>query len=215
MSSQQGSPAPPGSGDPAQDRSGSAEAGSSRGDSSAPAADAAPAPASAAAAAAPASAPGQAPAAAGGQPGRSQPESPAAAGQVTLTTWTVDKRSDQALNTFLASNRPRVSHQDRPRQVRRVAEATAATGAAAVTTKRGRRGSSKNNPKSVSAAERVANNPGEGFNVVVGADAENTMSTPKICSIGGGNTIVFNSLPLQYLVFFLHVRASTARSTAA
>ena len=110
MSSQQGSPALPRSGDPAQDRSGSAEAGSSRGDSSAPAA----------AAAAPASAPGQAPAAAGGQPGRSQPESPAAAGQGTLTRWTVDKRSDRALNTFLASNRPRVSHQDRPRQVRRV-----------------------------------------------------------------------------------------------
>ncbi|CAN0581586.1 unnamed protein product, partial [Laminaria digitata] len=79
-----------------------------------------------------------------------------------------DKRSDRALNTFLASNRPRVSHQDRPREVRRVAEATAATGAAAVTTKRGRRGSGKNNPKSVSAAERVANNHGEGFTVSFG-----------------------------------------------
>ncbi|CAN0591587.1 unnamed protein product, partial [Laminaria digitata] len=62
-------------------------------------------------------------------------------------------------------NRPRVSHQDRPRQVRRVAEATAATGAAAVTTNRGRRGSSKHNPKSVSAAERVANNPGSQFHL--------------------------------------------------
>ena len=45
--------------------------------------------------------------------------------------------------------------------------------------------------------------------VVVGADAENIMSTPKICSIGGGNTtrIVFNTLPPQYLFFLLHVCA--------
>ncbi|CAN0577032.1 unnamed protein product, partial [Laminaria digitata] len=100
--------------------------------------------------------------------------------------------SSRSLNTFLASNRPRVSHQDRPRQVRRVTEATAATGAAAVTTKHGRRGSSKNNPKSVSAAERVANNPGEGFTVSFGklycepcAKEISTNGETIKCHIGG------------------------------
>ena len=57
----------------------------------------------------PASAAAQAPVAAGSQPGRPQPESTVGAGQGTLTGWTVDKRSDQALNSFVASNRTAVT----------------------------------------------------------------------------------------------------------
>ena len=53
----------------------------------------------------PASAAAQAPAGDGSQAGRPQSESTVGAGQGTWISWTVDKRSDKALNSFVASNR--------------------------------------------------------------------------------------------------------------